>query len=545
MIVSLRKVSVAVLFLAWTAAPALAAEVHSFAASATVSRSSFLKEAFNAASMPLGKTTEDLLLFGKERRIFSASFGAVELRRSVTRGEAIRVVGSLIGNQTPMNDVALTALRDVPALSSDVSWLQIALGKQWLAPVSANYFGWDRPLAGTDADRLLQVIRDGVTAAEKSVQAVQTPTNIRISFKRLPKGTVSSPGTVSQKSVTELDTDLIRSVWKVLNTDYHYQDKIQSQEATYKALEAAIDSLGDQHTKFLRPEQAQLFQTQIEGEIIGIGAQVEERDKKIIVVAPIAGSPAEKAGVLAGDVITAVDGKSLEGVDLVKAIGMIRGEKGTYVKLTLDRSGVTLELTVMRDKVTVPEVEISWQGNVAVVGLRQFGRLTDESLRGLMEEIVAKKPAGIILDLRNDPGGLLDAAETVLSNFLPKNTVVAQIRSRDGTRLEKTKYEPTVSASTPLIVLVNKGSASASEIVAGALQDHKRATVVGETTYGKGTVQNVVSFSDGSSLKLTIAEWLTPKGRPIDGKGVEPDIAVTATTERDVYMLKALDLLRK
>jgi carboxyl-terminal processing protease len=179
------------------------------------------------------------------------------------------------------------------------------------------------------------------------------------------------------------------------------------------------------------------------------------------------------------------------------------------------------------------------------VKLVQFGSLTEKELRSLMTDIQAEKPAGVILDLRNNPGGLLHAAQLVLSNFLPKGSSIATIAARSQKYDDVTEDEPTIASTVPVVVLVNGGSASASEIVAGALQDYKRATIVGEKTFGKGTVQQIVEFRDGSGLKMTIAEWLTPKGRKIDGVGVTPDVVIALSTDRDEQLLKAVSIIRE
>ena len=177
--------------------------------------------------------------------------------------------------------------------------------------------------------------------------------------------------------------------------------------------------------------------------------------------------------------------------------------------------------------------------------IMQFGESTDKKLRGEMEKLAAQKPKGVIVDLRNNPGGLEHAATSVVSNFLPKGSVVSIIKSKSSTEEHKTDQHPTFDPEVPLVLLINGGSASASEIVAGALQDTKRATLVGEKTFGKGTVQAVLQFNDQSSLKLTVAEWLTPNGRKIDKVGIEPDVKVPYSTDRDEQMLKALELLRR
>ncbi|UPA23067.1 S41 family peptidase [Candidatus Peribacteria bacterium] len=340
------------------------------------------------------------------------------------------------------------------------------------------------------------------------------------------------------------DQDMLQAVWQLLNNQYLYNAKIDSKEAAYKAAEAMVESLKDPYTMFLRPAPAQEFKDQIGGQVTGIGAQVEYKDNVLTIVAPISGSPAEKAGLKPGDKILEADGLNITNIGFLESVSKVRGPKGTSVKLHIDRGGVEMDITVMRDTIKLPEIDVSFQGSVAVVRLSQFGETTDRELRGMLEDVSERKPTGLILDLRNNPGGLLHAADIVVSNFLPKGSTVAHIVSRSGDTPETTRDEPTIDADVPVVVLVNKGSASAAEITAGALQDAKRATVVGEQTFGKGTVQQILQFRDGSELKMTIAEWETPLRRKINGIGVKPDYIIPANDVRDDQMAKALELLR-
>jgi carboxyl-terminal processing protease len=278
--------------------------------------------------------------------------------------------------------------------------------------------------------------------------------------------------------------------------------------------------------------------------VTGIGAQVEQVSGVLTIVAPLTGSPAQKAGLKPGDQILSVNGESLDGLSYEDAVSKVRGPKGSTANLHIRRDGDDMNVTVVRDTVRVDDFTVTTTNNdVAVVALQQFGQLTDSEFRTKMAEVAKTSPRGIILDLRNNPGGLLDAAGVVTSAFLPVRSTYVQIISKSDTTEEYTLDEPVVPSSIPLIVLINKGSASAAEIVAGALQDSGRATLVGETTFGKGTVQQLLEFNDGSSLKMTIAEWRTPKGRKIDGVGVKPDLEVVNSETGDEQMDRALGLI--
>lgn len=461
-----------------------------------------------------------LVVFGKD----------LGLSKGITRGEALSVIVAF-QHLSPTTQTE-HAYSDVTKGSSMEDAVLIAIEKNWMTANRPNVFGVNLLLTGREARELL---RNAVgERSETTIESGQQPAKI-------PAKVIQ----IKTRDVTQLpQQELLRTIWQLLNDQFLYQDKIVPDEAAYKAAEALVNSLGDQYTTFMRPADAKQFQEQIKGELSGIGAQVEYADGALTVIAPISGSPAEKAGVKAGDKITAVDGVSLVGLDLAKAISKVRGAIGTVAKLTIRRGSNEIEISVTRDIVRMPEIDISYQGDIAIVKLVQFGTTTDTKLRGLLVDVQKRSPSGLVLDLRNNPGGLLHAAEIVLSNFLPEGSGVAVIKSKKLEHTEVTSDAPTISKDVPMVVLVNKGSASASEIVAGALQDYGRATIMGETTYGKGTVQQVVEFRDGSSMKMTIAEWLSPKGRKINGVGVSPDVEVKASDARDEQLLRAIDALR-
>jgi len=483
-------------------------------------------ERIPAPMLPYIQAAEDakaLDAFGKDLR----------LAYPITRGEALRFLVELLQVKSAQD---VGRFRDVREGTMEERAVQVAIGKAWMQPLRSNYFGLERQLTPAEARTLVNRASGegggGVPAGEEGEDA-SIPT-IRIELRG--KG-AESTGNIPNAKVLD-------AVWQIVRSDYLYEEKIDEDDAMYDSIEAVVRSLGDPYSSFMRPKTSRQFQTQIDGEVSGIGAQVEEREGILTIVTPLEGSPAQKAGLKPNDQILSVDGVSIEDLDFLDAVEKVRGPRGSKVTLTISRNGVHFDVTVLRDTVKVPEIAVSWQGTVAVVRLMQFGKLTDTELRGLLTDIQAKRPTGIVLDLRNNPGGLLHAANTVVSNFLPKGSDVAIIRARDGESVDRTSEEPTIRTDVPLVVLVNEGSASASEIVAGALQDHDRATIVGTKSFGKGTVQEVLEFVDGSSLKLTIAEWFTPKDRKIDGIGVEPDVEVRYDPDRDVQLLRAIDLLR-
>ena len=507
----------------------------------TVSRGEFVRAAVTVLGFPLKDDRKPLpfkrpVPKGLQLHVRAAEkkgalqlFGSdLLLSRAITRGEALFVVMKLQGLKPASVPVHFPDVEKGSALEQAV---QVATEKGWMDPVRTNFFGVTRALTGREA-RVLQrkVIGEGERNLD-GVDANQQIPSIIIRFK-----------TREQQPLPQ--EDVLRAVWQLLNDQFLYKEKIKDDEAAYRAAEALVQSLADPYTTFMRPLPAQEFQNRLDGEVSGIGAQVEFKDNILTIVSPIRGSPAEKAGLQPGDQILKVDGETLAGLDFLGAVSKVRGPKGSTAKLTIRRSGNELEISVVRDVVKVPEIEINLQGDIAVVKLIQFGERTRSDLRSLLMEVQTHHPRGIILDLRSNPGGLLDAADQVVSNFLPQGSPVASINYRDRSTVETTADPPTIDPDVKVIVLVNKGSASASEIVAGALQDSKRATIVGEQTFGKGTVQEIIEFKNGASMKLTIAEWKTPSGRKIDGVGVTPDIVVPTSDGRDEQMLRALELVR-
>lgn len=446
--------------------------------------------------------------------------------RPILRGEALQVLQRLTGVK-PAG--IRQSFADVPA-GSDLDYaVRAAVENEWMKPVKLPFFGVRRVLSGREAANLLRIVTGESTRTQTSEPKAQSVT-IRVngsSTARLPQ------------------QDLLQAVWQLLNDQYLYNKNIDPQEAAFNAAEGLVNGIGDPYTTFLRPANAEQLHSQLGGEITGIGAQVEYVNDHVVIVAPIAGSPAEDAGLQAGDIVLQVDGVDVAGMGLTPTVNRIRGPVGTSVRLRISRDGVEIAVTVKRATIKLPEIDISLQNGIAVVHLAQFGQTTERELRDLMADVNTHKPRGIILDLRNNPGGLLHAAELVVSNFLPRGSTVATISSRERSYNALTEDEPTVASHIPVVVLVNKGSASASEIVAGALQDAKRALIIGEKTFGKGTVQQIIDFTDGSSLKMTIAEWFTPLGRKIDKNGIEPDVVVPSGQGRDDQMLRAIDQLNR
>jgi carboxyl-terminal processing protease len=320
------------------------------------------------------------------------------------------------------------------------------------------------------------------------------------------------------------------------------------------AIRGMLESLGDTHTSYLDPANAEHLDALLNGdEYEGIGAWVDTSSDFMTIIGPIPGSPAEKAGLRTGDKIIAVDGEDVTGIDGEQVRQRVLGPKGSTVKLTIRREGVAqpLEFDIVRDSITVPTVEGKiLDGNIAYVRLFTFGDQTDQDLHQELEQLFAQKPDGLILDLRNNGGGYLNTAIAVASEFVGDGVVMYEVYG-DGRRVTFDAQPGGLATEIPMVVLINQGSASASEIVAGAIQDRGRGKVVGVTSFGKGSVQTVVSLlNDQGEVRVTVARWLTPAERAINGVGLTPDVEVEITdqdlqTGVDPQLDQAVQLLQK
>jgi len=341
--------------------------------------------------------------------------------------------------------------------------------------------------------------------------------------------------------------------WKAWNLiQEKYVGQVDTQKQIYGAISGMVNAVGDPYTVFMEPSTIKSFMEDLAGEIQGIGAEISTKDKQIVVVSPLTGSPAEKAGLKPGDAILKIDSKTTEGLSVEEAVAKIRGRAGTTVTLTIKRddSNEPKEIKIVREKITIKSVE--WQmkeDNIAYIKVSQFGDDTTRLMEEASEAIRQKNPKAVVLDLRRNPGGYLDSAVDMIGIFTDKGTVAVKEKDKSGDiQEEKTKNDP-ILKNIKLIVLTDEGSASASEIVAGALQDLGIAKLVGEKTFGKGSVQSLEDLGDGASLKITIAEWLTPKNRAINHQGIEPDVKVGLTEDdakagRDPQLEKALELAK-
>ena len=337
-------------------------------------------------------------------------------------------------------------------------------------------------------------------------------------------------------------------VVELLEQSFIDQELISPEAIDRAAVQGVLDYIGDPYTTYLTPERAEEFNRSLEGAHVdfeGIGASVTQRNGQLIILGPLPGSPADQAGILPGDVVLQVDGESIDGLTLEETVAKIRGPKGMAVVLTLSRGGASLpfDVTVVRDTISVSSVlpHLESEG-VGYIRLTTFDGTAGENVRTAIAELRDEGAEGLILDLRRNGGGLVTAAVDIVSEFVEEGEVLRWVNAAGEETIETVTGEGT-AYDLPLVVIVDGFSASASEVVSGALQDHERAVVVGTTTYGKGSVNLLHTLDSGAGLYVTIARWLTPSGRQIEGSGITPD--VQAGENLDVQALGRIGELRR
>lgn len=343
------------------------------------------------------------------------------------------------------------------------------------------------------------------------------------------------PDGVFRKSVQKsntgaLDYTGVEEIYSKLKDGYDGQLDATKLEDGLKA--GLVKAAGDPYTEYLNADETKDFNEQLNGSFEGIGAELGKQNDAIVIISPIDGFPAQKAGIKSGDIINKINDETAYDLSVSEAVKKIRGEKGTVVKLQVVRDGKPLDFEITREQISIPSVKTEITAdNIGIIKISRFGDDTVSLTKAAAEDFKSKNVKGVVLDMRGNPGGLLDAAVGVSSLWLPNGKPILE-EKRDGKVVDSftAKGNP-VLVGVPTVVLVDEGSASASEITAGALSDNKVATIIGTKTYGKGSVQEIRQLLDGGALKVTIARWFTPNGRNIDKEGIEPDQKVELTTE--------------
>ncbi len=353
----------------------------------------------------------------------------------------------------------------------------------------------------------------------------------------IPESTrVTDVANINTGKPNDANFELFWKAWNTINDRYVTDGTVTSEEKMWGAIKGLADSLGDPYTVFFPPEENQQFEEMINGSFGGVGMEIGEKEGTIVVIAPLKGTPAEKAGIRSGDFVASINGTSTAGLNVDEAVDLIRGEPGTSVILEIAREGEAefLSFTVIRDTIVVPTLDTETKENTFIISLYNFDALASTEFRKAMGEFAQSPAENLLLDLRGNPGGFLDAAVDIASYFVPAGEVIVSEHS-DGNPEENTSHlsKGFTLAKQPkkMAILIDGGSASASEIVAGALHEHDIAKLIGTQSFGKGSVQELIPLSHNTALKMTIAKWLTPKGTSISDGGLTPDIVVEKTAD--------------
>ncbi|MFC2071987.1 S41 family peptidase [Chloroflexota bacterium] len=340
-----------------------------------------------------------------------------------------------------------------------------------------------------------------------------------------------------------LGLEVIEEVWEIMFLDYVDRDRLDSGALSQAAIEGMVEALDDPYTSYLDTEAYHMSLSNLEGKFEGIGAYVGIREEQLMIIAPIAGSPAAGAGIRAGDIILEIDGSSASEMSIEEAVLHIRGPEGTPVRLLIlhEAEIEPEEIEIVRAEIELSSVYSEMRGDIAYVNIHYFSERTNEELSPVLESINREGATGIILDLRSNPGGLLETVVDVASRFLSEGIVV-HVVDNQGNQTSLSVEPEDVTIDLPLIVLTDNYSASGSEVLAGALQDYARAIIAGTKTYGKGSVNTLHNLKDGSGLYITTARWLTPNERLIEGEGISPDYELELEGEDAIQW--ALDYLK-
>ncbi len=359
-------------------------------------------------------------------------------------------------------------------------------------------------------------------------------------------------------TLNNVDFAAFWKAWNVVNEKFipsnsTSTDRASDQARVYGAISGMVSSLNDPYTVFFPPVEAKSFGEQISGQIEGVGMEVGMKDGVLTVVAPVKGTPAYRAGVKPGDKILKIDDTVTNTLNGDSAVKLIRGKKGTAVRLTLYREGIKepFELSIVRDVINMPTVDTETRGDVFIIRLYSFSAISPDLFRSALREFMQSGRTKLVLDLRGNPGGYLEAAQDMASWFLPTGKVIVSedFKDKDKNQVFRSKGYNIFNEKLKFVILIDGGSASASEILAGALREHGVATLVGTQSFGKGSVQELVDITGDTSLKVTIARWLTPNGNSISFKGITPDVVVKLDEEAykkdktDTQLNKALEIL--
>ncbi len=350
-----------------------------------------------------------------------------------------------------------------------------------------------------------------------------------------------------QSPPDDVDFSLFWEAYHILEKNFFNIEDIDYQDLVHGAVSGMVDSLKDPHTIFFNPEDTKRFLEDTDGRFEGVGMEVGLRDDKITIIAPMSGSPADKSGLSAGDVIVKINGTDTSEISIEEAVNLIRGPKGTEVVLSIIRDDwqAPREISVIRDVIEIPSIEWQLVDDIAHIEFQHFYKKANDDFKELVFDVLNSEVKGIVLDMRYNSGGYLDIAENIGGWFLEKGTLF-MIEDHGDYKVERRTKGTGRLFEYPIVILVNEGSASAAEILAGALRDERGSLIVGKTSFGKGSIQGLYYLSDGSSIKITVANWLTPKEKKISGEGIVPDFEIDNLEDGvDRQLEKAIEVLQE
>lgn len=476
------------------------------------------------------------------RRGFISNEKDFDKMATVRRLEAIQWIVKTKGILTPSQ--ASTRFKEkvggVPPTAKYLADVESAYASMILEDKDIKDLKAHEPLKRKDLVRWLYNWHDN---GEKNIPSLvpKASSDTQYNYQRRQKDSKSTTNNIQTININarkNIDVLVFEESLKQLENKYKFEEELtdeKKQEIINAGIKAMVSELGDKYTTYVTPDKADDFKSGLEGKFEGIGAYVEMVEEKFTITSPIKGSPAQKAKIRPGDIVTHVDGEDISGQSINDIIMKIRGTAGTEVRLTIERKGsLPKDYTVIRGKITVPDITLEFKNGIPIIGMHQFNRDTgDHVIKMLQNDVLPKEPRGIIFDLRNNPGGFLTAAVDVGRIFAKNGEVIFTTEYKTTGQTYLAEKDGLLSSTPNLVFLQNKGSASASEILTAMIKDHERGEIIGTNSLGKGTVQEIVSFSNGGSLKVTVAKWLSPNGNWIDEIGVTPDVEVTDPTDQE------------
>lgn len=472
-----------------------------------------------------------------ELKILSPTTTTFEPNKYITKGKALETMFKSLGiGQNYFFDRDNFTFTDLDKNSQIAPLAQKASEIGILEPYSPTLFkSFKRVTRGEAADYLYKIYEYNILGQLEIVYTLEDPikNSSKYSFTK-----------TESKLIDNQSFETLLDVWGTLHTDYLYKDQIKDSDLILGAIEGMVNQANDNYTVFEKPEEKNILE-QLSSEYEGIGVSIETIEGKITIISPLKGSPAEKAGLKAADIIIKVDHKDVTKETITEVVNKIKGPSGTSVKIGVLRDGKEFTFDIKRENLFYETVSCKFltkeTKKIAYLELKSFNDKTYEEFLKAAKEIVAQNADGLILDLRNNPGGYLDTAVDIIELFLETSkTAIKMELSTNDVKSYKANGNG-ILKDLKTIILINKGSASASEVLAGALQDYQIATLIGEKSFGKGTVQTVEEYKDESVLKYTTAKWLTPNGRDINKKGLTPDKQVLKTTKNDTQLNAALN----